>query len=95
MADFTDQIWISTFNEVGEQILGESADTMAQWQVDEDPRFQKAIAAVTGVMFNFGCRAKAESYQDVTRVRFHATKASRVDWIDSSKLLLETIKSYD
>lgn len=95
MADSTDQIWLSLFNEAGEQILGESADQMAAWRDDEDPRFNQTINAATGTMFNFGCRAKAENYQDVTRVRFHATKASKVDWIDSSKQLLEIIKSYD
>lgn len=67
---------------------------MEVWKDSEDPRYVQTIRKANGQMFNFGCRAKSESYNDVTKVRFHATKLSPVDWVESAMRMVKDIKAY-
>lgn len=74
--------------------MGKTADEMHELKEDDDAEFEKAIKQAVGTVWNFGCRAKNESYQEVTRVRYSATKAAKVDWAESTRQILKQIQAY-
>lgn len=54
-----------------------------------------ALKKVVGKMFNFGIRAKSETYNDVTRVKYQVSKAAEVDWKEGTRDLMAMIDQYE
>ena len=51
-------------------------------------------SGASGRMYNFGCRAKAESYNDQKKVRYQCLKASPIEWVGGARELLDEIDRY-
>jgi len=94
VSDHTGQLWLSGFNETGLLILGKTADEMQQLKEDDEGAYTATIHAACGKMWNFGVRAKAETYQDQTRARYHVTKAVKVGWVETANQLLDEIIAF-
>ena len=95
VSDYTDNVWLSGFNDIGELIIGKTAGEMVQHEVDQDGTFEKIFTGTASQVFDFSCRAKADTYQDVTRTRYSVMRAHKVDWVKASKEMLESIKQYE
>lgn len=95
ISDHTGQVWLSTFNDVGVQLLGYSAGDLEQLKMEDETQFAKVIANATGKMYNFKCRAKSDSFNDQVKVRYHGLGASPVDFAAAANELLAQIKLYD
>lgn len=95
ISDYTGQVWLSTFNDVGLQILGYSAGDLEQLKTEDEQQFTKVIANATGKMYNFKCRAKSDSFNDQVKVRYHGLGATQVDFAAAATDLLSQIKLYD
>jgi replication factor A1 len=71
VSDHTGQIWLSSFDEVGAQILGMSAnDLMAMKEEGDDKRVTNAFSDANCKSFIFRCRAKMDNFQDQQRFEF-------------------------
>ena len=67
VGDYTNQIWLSGFNDVGVSVIGKTADEMNRLKDEDEGEFTRHIAQACGKMYDFGIRAKAETYGDNTR----------------------------
>lgn len=94
IADHTNQMWLSGFNDIGVQLLGHTADELETLKNDDDGAFQSVVRRASGRIFNFGCRAKADSYNDLKKVRVHVLKAAEVGWVETANELLGEIARY-
>ncbi len=95
ISDQTGQVWLSTFNDVGQQLLGYSADDMERLKNEDDQQFGRVIASAVGKMYNFRCRAKSDSFNDQVKVRYHGLGATQVDFAAAATDLLAQIALYD
>ncbi|KAM0792535.1 hypothetical protein ACM66B_005204 [Microbotryomycetes sp. NB124-2] len=91
VSDFTGQIWLSGFNDMGEQLLGKTANEMQALKEEDSGQHDAITHAAIGKMFNFSIRAKADTFRDETRVRYHIQKAAPVDYAEAAKQMLETM----
>jgi hypothetical protein len=78
---------------MGQQLLGHSADEMQQLKEEDEGQFLAIVNKAVGQMYNFNCRAKADTFQDQTKVRYHLQKAQPVNWAEAAKGMLETLSS--
>ena len=94
VADHTNQVWLSGFNDIGLLLLSQTADSLEALKNDDDAAFQAIVKGASGRMYNFGCRAKAESYNDQKKVRYQCLKASPIEWVGRARELLDEIDRY-
>ncbi|KAJ1942092.1 Replication factor A protein 1 [Linderina macrospora] len=94
VSDETGQSWLQCFNDIGEQLFGCTANEMIQWQEMGDAMFQKKIEEATFKEFVFRCRAKNETYNDNTRVRFTVMNLTPVDYVTETRRLARLVESY-
>ncbi|BGP13947.1 hypothetical protein JCM10213_005531 [Rhodosporidiobolus nylandii] len=92
--DYTTQIWVSGFNEVGQDIFGKSADEMQALKEDDDAAFTAAVAAAHGKTYDFNIKARADTYGDQTRVRYQIQRMQKVEWGKAAKELAEMIEKW-
>jgi len=93
--DHTGSSWMTAFNEVGVQILGQDADTLYAWkEAGSDAVFNQVFENANFHTFNFKVRAKAETYQDDTRVKCSIVGATPVDFAAESRDLIREIQAY-
>ena len=78
--DYTNQIWLSGFNDVGVTLLGKTADEMNRLKEEDEGDFNQIVAQGCGKMYDFSLRAKAETYGDNTRCvclrSYHSLRAA-------------------
>lgn len=68
VSDHTGQIWLSCFDEVGQQILGMPAnDLMAMKEEGDDKRVSEAFSDANCKSYIFRCKAKMDTFQDQQR----------------------------
>jgi replication factor A1 len=87
-------VWLSTFNDVGQQLLGYSADDLERLRSEDEQAFGKVIAGAVGKMYNFRCRAKSDSFNDQVKVRYHGLGASEVDFAAAASEMIKQIQLY-
>ena len=68
VGDHTGTLWLSCFDEAGQDIVGMSANEAMKIKMDDDENgttnFMNAMQEATCKTFNFRVRAKMETYQD-------------------------------
>lgn len=53
------------------------------------------LAAVTGRLYDFSIKAKSDSYQEISRVRFQIMKVAPLNWAEAGLSRLEDIALYE
>ncbi len=92
--DYTSQIWVSGFNEVGQDLFGKTADEMQRLKEDDETEFTRALTSALGRMYNLNIKAKADSFGDQMRVRYQIQKAAPVDWVEAATKLADEIEKW-
>lgn len=91
--DQTGSIWLSGFNEVGEQMLGVTATDLAELKdKGDDAAYNEILERAYGHSWLFNIRAKQDTFNDVPRVRYNITKMSAVDFSREGGQLVEQVK---
>ena len=67
---------------------------MGQMRESNEGEFDRIIQGAYFQQFMFKCRAKADTYNDETRVRVTASSVTPVDPVVESKYLIEEIEKY-
>ncbi|WFD05638.1 Replication factor A protein 1 [Malassezia vespertilionis] len=93
IADYSGQIWISGFNEIGERIIGMRADELDAIRNENENEFKAVLQRGVGKMMLFSCRAKQETFNDTNRVRYTVTQAHPVDFTKAGHELCEGIQA--
>ncbi|KAI8928253.1 hypothetical protein BC831DRAFT_423805 [Entophlyctis helioformis] len=93
VSDYTGQTWLSTFNEVGEKLLGKSANEMVVLKENNRAEFDRVLEQAVFRQYTFNCRAKAETYQDELKVRTTCLEANPVDLAAGSRDMIAMISS--
>ena len=61
---------------------------------EDEANFRKTMQKATGRMWNFSCRAKADSWGDQMKVRYQIMGCKPVDWVGAGKQLVDKIAMY-
>lgn len=93
VSDHTEHLWLSCFDDVGKLIMGMSADKLMELREQEDDK--DAFADAICQTFMFKVRAKAETYEDEERVRYHVVSAAPLNFGQEAAKLISAIKLYD
>jgi replication factor A1 len=94
VSDATGTQWVSSFNEIGEKILGLSADTLAEKKVQgDDLAIEETVHQALFKLYNFKLRCKVEVYQDTPRVKASCIEAEEINFAQESSALLKMINA--
>ncbi|PFH54257.1 hypothetical protein AMATHDRAFT_72762 [Amanita thiersii Skay4041] len=91
VSDWSSQSWLQGFNDVGLAIFGMPADDLVQIKETDEARFHAILHKANHHTFNFVCRAKQDTYQDQTRVRYGISRILPLDHKEELKLLLDML----
>ncbi|KAJ3676427.1 hypothetical protein LUZ60_003839 [Juncus effusus] len=93
ISDHTGVIYVTAFQEAGEEIMGISAKDLylIKFEEQDEVKYSEIIKNAIFSQYNFKLKVKEETYQDETRVKCSVMKADRVDPINESKYLLGLI----
>ncbi|KAE8266254.1 hypothetical protein A4X09_0g6087 [Tilletia walkeri] len=94
VADYTGQFWLSGFNDIGEQLIGVTASELQRLKDENESEFAAILQRAANKMYMFNCRAKQDTFNDQTRVRYTVTKAATMDWAKAGAELAEAIRAY-
>lgn len=94
MADWTGQLWLSLFNAEGVTLVGKTADEMHELNESDGDKYKAILQDRTLMTWEFACRAKSDTYNDQTRVRYTVSRLRPVDWAASGKRLAAQISEY-
>ncbi|KAG6372888.1 hypothetical protein JVT61DRAFT_7323 [Boletus reticuloceps] len=92
VADWSGQLWLQGFNDAGLAVFGKTADEIMEIKERNESDYNALMAHSAGKTFNFSCRAKQDTYNDQTRLRYGVSKMSSVDYYEEAKGLRDLIK---
>ncbi|KAJ3149871.1 Replication factor A protein 1 [Geranomyces michiganensis] len=93
IADFTGSQWVQGFNEIGEQLLGKTADEMvAMRESGNQSEYEAVFKAAAFKTCTFKVRAKAETYQDEVKVRVNVMSFTPMDWAATAAEMAATVE---
>lgn len=93
--DFSGQLWLSCFDEVGQIVLGMSADSLMELKENDDQASVRVFEEALFKTYVFKCRAKMDNFQDQQRVRYQVTSATPMNYAAEANKLAELIKVYN
>lgn len=92
VADHTGQVWLNGFNDVGLVVFGKTASELHELKERDESAYTAAIARATCNTYNFNCRAKQDTYNEQSRVRFGIQKIMPLDYKLEAGLLRDRLK---
>jgi len=94
VADWSDQAWLQGFNDVGEIIFGGmTADQLFEMKERDEAEFTAAMQEASSGTFNFLCRARTDSYNGQSRVRYGISRIEPLNYLDEAKALRDLLLS--
>ncbi|KAI9048739.1 hypothetical protein LZ554_007570 [Drepanopeziza brunnea f. sp. 'monogermtubi'] len=93
--DYTGQLWLNCFDDVGRLVMGQSGDQLMELRENDTAAMEKAFETSNCTTYIFKCRAKMDNFQDQTRVRYQVMNASPVNFVQEAKKLADLIKLYN
>ncbi|KAI0723933.1 replication factor-a protein [Cerioporus squamosus] len=95
VSDYSGQAWLSGFNDVGQTIFGMSADELVDIRERDDTQFNQVVERAIGTTYNFACRAKQDSYNETTRVRYAINRIIPLNYREEAKYLANLLTHSD
>jgi replication factor A1 len=75
--DFTGQLWLSCFDEVGRMIMGRSADELMEIKEVDDKKVSEIFSEANCTTWNWKCKARMDTFQEQQRYVRIPCKSSR------------------
>ncbi|KAJ7286262.1 hypothetical protein C8J57DRAFT_660775 [Mycena rebaudengoi] len=92
-SDWSDQAWLQGFNDVGEVVFKRTADEMYKIKERDEAEFNDSIQQATCETYNFLCRAKTDTYNEQTRVRYGISRILPINYKEEAMALRDLILS--
>jgi len=92
-ADWSGQAWFAGFNDLGEAVFHRSANELIELKNNDEGSFNKVVEEAMCQTFNFSCRAKTDTYNDTTRVRYGVQKIAPLDFKEECHHLMSQLSS--
>ncbi|KAG6862066.1 hypothetical protein C0995_007196 [Termitomyces sp. Mi166 len=93
VSDYSGQIWLQGFNDVGLAVFGMSADDLIQIKENDDAKFNVILHRANCTTFNFSCRARQDEYNGTTRTRFGISSIRALDYKEETTRLRDLLHS--
>lgn len=94
ISDATGQNWVQVFNDIGQQILGCSADEMVQKKDNDEAAFNAVLSETLYKMYNFKLKAKSEMYNDRSMLRLTAVSANPLKMDEEANRVADMLQVY-
>ncbi|KAH7889519.1 hypothetical protein F5I97DRAFT_1995013 [Phlebopus sp. FC_14] len=91
VADWSGQAWLQGFNDAGLTVFEKTADEVMEIKERNEAEYSALMAQASGRTFNFSCRAKQDTYNDQTRVRYGISKICPLDYYEEAKHLRDLL----
>ncbi|TBU42066.1 replication factor-a protein [Dichomitus squalens] len=95
VSDYSGQAWFQGFNDIGQTVFGMTADELVEIKDREELQYNTVINASIGKTFNFTCRAKQDTYNDQTRVRYGISRILPLNYREEAKYLADLLLTSD
>ena len=92
LSDFSDNQWVTFFQETAEAVLGRPADELGSLRNDNENEFDQIFQEANFKPYVFKLRAKMETYNDESRLKTVCLQATPVNFRDYNKVLLDNIE---
>ncbi|KAM9811370.1 replication protein A 70 kDa DNA-binding subunit isoform X1 [Syngnathus typhle] len=92
IADYSDNQWVTCFQESAEAILGQNAAYLGQLKDSNEAAFDEVFQQVNFNTFVFRTRVKLETYNDESRIKATAMDVKPVDHKEYCKRLIMNIR---
>jgi replication factor A1 len=93
LADATDNTWATAFQETAEKILETKSDDLGRMSEHEEEQYSAVFQKANFKTFNFRMRAKADTYNDETRVKHTVVDATEIEWTQYVKKMMAEIET--
>lgn len=93
LADFTDNHWVTCFQDTAEQILGRKAEELGELREQDEPAFDHVFAEANFKTFLFRLRAKMETFNDENRLKTVCMQATPINYKDYNQKLISDIET--
>lgn len=93
VADHSGQVWFQCFNDAGVVVFNMTADELIELKTRDDAQYNKVLENAVGTAYNFTCRAKMESFQDTSRVRYGVQRIFPLDYKEEGHYLKKLLSS--
>ncbi|TFK54656.1 replication factor-a protein [Heliocybe sulcata] len=93
VADHTAQAWLQGFNDVGLAVFGMSANELVDIKERDEPAYNVILHKSNCATFNFACRAKQDTYNDQTRIRYGISRLTPLDYKAEMRALKTILQS--
>jgi len=93
MGDHSDSTWSNCFQETAEKLLGYSSEEIGNCFEGDEERYNAIFSEATFKTYMFRMRAKADTYNDETRVKHTAVSIDNIDYAAVNKMLIKEIES--
>lgn len=94
VVDSSGQMWVMSFNEAAQVIVGVSADELNRMREQNSDLATQTLAAALGKTWVLECRAKSEVYQDESKLKITVLRAEMLDFVKESRDLIALIGAY-
>ncbi|KAJ3485025.1 hypothetical protein NLJ89_g11935 [Agrocybe chaxingu] len=93
VADYSGQAWLQGFNEVGVEVFGMTANELLEIRDRDIAEYNAIMHKANCNTFNFSCRAKQDTYQDTTRIRYGISRMLPIDYKEEATILRDLLYS--
>lgn len=94
VADGSGQMWLSGFNDDAAKILGMPAQELHNLREESSTQYDAIIHKAANRLYNFNCRAKMDTYNETTRIRYTISRLAPVDFAQAGQELVDAIRAY-
>lgn len=95
LADFSENQWVTCFQEVAEKILGISSQELGILKENNEERFNEILAEANFKSFIFRLRTKLETFNEETRLKTTVMQATPINCQEYATKLLSDIKQME
>jgi len=92
IGDFSDGVWGTCFQETAEKLLGMSSEEVGNLSVTDEDKFNAVLSDATFKPYSFKMRAKADTYNDETRVKHTVVSVDNIDYNALNKMYIKQIE---
>ncbi|XP_073817699.1 replication protein A 70 kDa DNA-binding subunit-like [Musca autumnalis] len=92
IGDWTSNRWVTCFSDMGEQLLGRSAQEIGEALENNPTEAEEIFNSINFHSYVFKLRSKVETYGDMSRSKLTVQSAAPVNYKEYNKYLIDSLK---